>query len=267
MSSFDPQQYWERRLATSSGLEGVGYLGLGQPFNAWMYRSRRRQFKRLVQAHMVQIKEARVLDVGSGTGEYVRCWQELGAGGVVASDLTSTAVERLKAGHPSLEVRKVDVSSASAELPGRLNAVSCMDVLFHIVDDEACERAIRNMSSALVPGGFLYISENFVHVDKSDQEHFKLRSLAEYERMITAAGLTIVDRRPMFHLMNAPVDSNSRWLHLWWSFVIGVCARSHKLGGLLALVVYPLEQLLIKMRKEGVSTELMVCQKSADALA
>ena len=54
MSGFDPKNYWEQRLATSTGLEGVGYLGLGQPFNEWMYRVRRWNFKRFVAHHMPQ---------------------------------------------------------------------------------------------------------------------------------------------------------------------------------------------------------------------
>src|SRR5689334_17025711 len=77
MSAFDPQAYWEQRLERSKGLEGVGYIGLGQAFNAWMYRVRRRTFLHVVSRHMPSRVGKAVLDVGSGTGEYLKRWQEL----------------------------------------------------------------------------------------------------------------------------------------------------------------------------------------------
>lgn len=40
----DDRAYWEARLAERYSLDGVGYLGLGSSFNAWMYRARRRSF-------------------------------------------------------------------------------------------------------------------------------------------------------------------------------------------------------------------------------
>ena len=72
--------FWEQRLGEDWTLSGVGYQALGRPFNTWMYRVRRSVFLREVSALKLPLQTARVLDVGSGTGFYVRRWQELGAG-------------------------------------------------------------------------------------------------------------------------------------------------------------------------------------------
>ncbi|MBK8499088.1 MAG: hypothetical protein IPL52_09780 [Flavobacteriales bacterium] len=134
-----------------------------------------------------------------------------------------------------------------------------MDVLFHVVDDARFHQALLNMRLALKPGGLVYLSDNFMHRADRNETHFVIRSLAQYEAALAKGGLRIVDRRPMFHLLNRPMDSSSRMLHRWWALVERVCRRSYALGGLLGMLTYPLELLLVRARREGVSTEIMVC--------
>ena len=105
------RSYWEGRLSDAYSLDGVGWRGLGEPFNRWMYRVRRRLFLRRMRP-LVKGRAPDVLDVGSGTGFYVERWLELGAGSVTGSDITSTAVERLSARFPGQEFRRLDVSAA-----------------------------------------------------------------------------------------------------------------------------------------------------------
>ncbi|MEO8590471.1 MAG: class I SAM-dependent methyltransferase [Flavobacteriales bacterium] len=259
MSTFDPKAYWEQRLERSTGLEGVGYLGLGQPFNEWMYRVRRRTFKRFVSRHMPARKDQAVLDVGSGTGEYLRLWGELGAAAIAGSDITTTAVDRLSTAHPGMNIFRMDISAADAPLDRTYDAVSCMDVLFHIVDDARFAQALANFKRALKPDGHLFISDNFTHVKTRHEQHFVNRSLAEYEAALGKAGFRVVERRPMFHLLNRPTDSDSPLLHRWWALVGWTCTRSYTAGGLLAMLAYPFELLFVSTRREGVSTEIMVC--------
>lgn len=64
----DDRAYWESRLSERYSLDGVGYLGLGSSFNAWMYRARRAIFLRRARPLVAARPRARVLDVGSGTG-------------------------------------------------------------------------------------------------------------------------------------------------------------------------------------------------------
>lgn len=259
MSTFDPRTYWEQRLERSSGLEGVGYLGLGHAFNSWMYRVRRKVFKRVVRTHVSGLGEKAVLDIGSGTGEYLRCWKELGVARVTGTDLTDTAIGRLRTDFPDVDLFRMDITEGDARTTGAFDAVSCMDVLFHVVDDARLHQALVNMRAALKPGGRVFLSDNFVHYEEGSETHFVIRSLAQYEAALAAAGLRVVDRRPMFHLLNRPMDSRSRPLRLWWSWVERVCRTSYALGGVLAMLTYPLELLLVRCRREGVSTEIMVC--------
>lgn len=262
MTTFDPRAYWEQRLERSSGLEGVGYVGLGHAFNSWMYRVRRNVFNRTVRKHMPQRGSAAVLDIGSGTGVYLRCWRSLGVRTITGTDITDTAVARLKIDLPEVELFRMDITEGDPRIKGAFDAVSCMDVLFHVVDDARLQQALLNMRLALKPGGTVFLSDNFLHHGSKGETHFVIRTLAQYEAALNRAGLRIVERRPMFHLLNRPMDSRSSLLWRWWSLVEVVCHRSYFLGGLLGAVAYPFELLLVRARREGVSTEIMICKAS-----
>ena len=263
MGQFDPRAYWEERLRTSSGLTGVGYLGLGEPFNRWMYRVRQAVFARVARTHLPRTRSIRVLDVGSGTGQYLQAWERLGAQDITGSDLTATAVERLSTAHTGMRILRMDISEPGDIPAERFDAITCMDVLFHVVDDVRLEQALAHLGAMLKPDGVLLLSDIFVHGADHKQEHFTTRSLATYTAALERNGLRVVRRHPVFHLLNRPLDSRSPVLHRWWGLVMRVCKWHPALGGALAAAVYPLELLLVRLRREGVSAEIMVCVPQA----
>ncbi|HEU0023315.1 MAG TPA: class I SAM-dependent methyltransferase, partial [Thermoleophilaceae bacterium] len=161
MSASGERAYWEERLSRAYSLDGVGWFGLGEPFNRWMYAVRRRLFLRRI-GPLVE-PAAEVLDVGSGTGFYVERWLELGVRSVTGSDLTGTAVERLQARFPGHEFHRVDIGGDVTELGAdRFAAISAVDMLYHITSDQSYERAFANFARLLKPGGLLVFTENFV---------------------------------------------------------------------------------------------------------
>ena len=82
---------------------------------------------------------------------------------IVGSDLTAAAVERLRARFAGMTIHQLDIGDAHAELPDApFDAISVIDVLYHIVDDGRYEQALDNIGRALKPGGLLVLSENFV---------------------------------------------------------------------------------------------------------
>ena len=144
---------------------------------------------------------------------------------------------------------------------GGFDAISAMDVLFHLTDDDAYERAIRNLARMLTPGGLLVFTENFVRGPRRSGPHQVSRSLGEIERVVREAGLVPLWRRPAFVLMNGPIDSNSRALAVSWRALNGGLTRWPMAGAIVGAVLAPLELLLISRRREGPSTEMMACRK------
>jgi SAM-dependent methyltransferase len=264
MCLFNPQQYWENRLGKSYGLHGVGYLGLGKNYNTWLYRVRRAVFLRSMRSLDRDYRNADVLDIGSGTGFYVDRWAELGVSKITGIDLTSVAVESLRRRYPSLRFCQLDISQNLGALGcEEFDYVSAFDVLFHIVDDAGYERAITNVTSALKPGGLFLWSDNFLHGNTQRGVHQVSRSLSDIEAILASRGLRVVQRRPMFYLMNAPCDTESRLHKKLWEWVARIVEKGELAGSALGVLLYPLELGLTAFAKEGPGTEMMICEKNS----
>lgn len=257
---FDPEAYWSSRLEQTYSLEGVGYLGLGEPYNQWMYAVRRQVFRAVVRGRL-DLTRASVLDVGSGTGFYIERWRELGAARVAGSDLTAFAVEQLARRFPDASFRVLDLTRPLGAAPERFDAISAMDVLFHIVDDDGYARAIANLGRLLAPGGILVLSENLLHGRTERGRHQTSRSIEAVSALLHEAGLEIELRRPLFVLMNAPIDSDSALLERGWK-AINILVREHpRTAWTVGAGLYPLELVLGRVVKDGPSTEILVCRK------
>lgn len=255
--------YWERRLGEHDGLKGVGWLGLGESFNRWMYRVRARAFAWAVrEAAGDRIASLDVLDVGSGTGFYLDRWRRLGAGSVTGSDLTRVAVERLRTRYPRVPVAQLDLTS-EGPLPvrGPFGAISAMDVLFHIVEEDAYHRALANLASLLSEGGLLILSENLLSGSTVQGNQQVSRTGAQITAAMEEVRLEPLRVRPMFCLMNTPVDSSSPLLAGWWRLLSTGVSAHDAVGWVAGAVLFPLELALIRTVRRGPSTKLVVCRK------
>ena len=265
MSQGGERAYWERRLGEAFSLDGVGWRGLGEPYNRWMYRVRRRLILRRMSP-LLPTGPFDVLDVGSGTGFYIERWRELGARSITGSDITDVAVERLRNRFPGLTFVQLDIGGQLGSLEGRqFDVVSAMDVLYHIVDDVAYHRSIQNLGQLVRPGGLLVLTENFLHRPAVRAEVQVSRSLEEIEQLLGRAGFVLVERRPVFVLMNTPIDSSRRLHQGAFGVLARVLGRWPRVGGTIGATLAPIEVALASLLHEGPSTEMMVCRQRADS--
>lgn len=258
-NKFDPRAYWESRLERMYTLEGVGYRGLGVGYNWWFYRVAAKVFRRAATSLEVNLADAKVLDVGSGTGFYIEQWKRLGAKSITGCDITSVAVERLRQRHAEIDFELFDIGSTSLKFPNPFDIVSAMAVLFHIVDDQRYQQALHNLYRLLRPGGYMLYSDNFLHKGRYEAMHHVSRSLREVEQMMLETGFTIISRRPMYVLMNYPVDSEAPFLRHTWRIIQRGCQA--RCGFVIGAVLYPLEVILTGMLAESPTLEIMICQK------
>lgn len=257
------RSYWEERLAGNWGLQGVGYLGQGVGYNKWLYAVRREIVRRHLPTLPLKLSKASVLDIGSGTGFWIEQWKSLGVRSVWGTDITAIAVERLQKAFPEVDIRQLDIAGDIKGLNWgqSFDLVSAFDVLFHITDDGRFQRAIENISWVLRPGGYFLFSDNFVRRATRRSDHQVSRSLEEIEGIIKNNGLRIVRRAPMFILMNAPIDSSSRWPMLAWRAFLAPVRLVPLLGSVYGAILYPLELVLTRALSESPTTEMMICEK------
>lgn len=261
---FDPEPYWEDRLGARPSLLEVGYSSLGTRYNEWLYKLRRRGLRRQLAGLNLDMSRLNVLDVGSGSGFYIDFWRETGAGSVSGSDLTEASVSYLRSRFPLNTFHKLDIGGElSPALGPAYDLISAFDVLFHIVDDTRFDRAISNISHLLREGGVFVFTDSFLHHETERSSHQVSRSLVEVECALARAGLEILVRRPVFVVMNQPLDTQSRVLRFLWRLAMYPVMKSGALGALWGAALYPFDVILTRVLAESPTTEIMICRKVA----
>lgn len=253
--------YWEQRLGDDVALNTVGYHGLSDAYVSWLYKVRQRRF--LGIAKPLVTHDMRVLDIGSGGGFYLDLWRRLGAHDLTATDLTQSSLRAIRKRFPGVETAQLDIGANDVTFPGAtFDAISCMDVLHHLMDDAAYERALKNCAQMLKPRGALIFTDNFLHGAAYRGPHHVSRPLIQIERFARDAGLRIETRKPMFVLMNNPVDSKNRFFKFYWRGM-NFISENAKIGAITGAALYPFEIMLTSLLKEGPSTEICVARKGA----
>ncbi|MEV4225080.1 class I SAM-dependent methyltransferase [Nonomuraea sp. ATR24] len=255
------KDFWESRLQSDWTESGVGYKALGRAFNIWMYRVRAEGFRREAAAIPLDLTKARVLDVGSGTGFYIRQWRALGVETITGSDLTQAAVDRLRERFPSASFLRLDIADPAGALePGSYDVVSAMDMLFHITDDDRYKAALRSIGEAVRPGGVFVLSENFLHRPEQRSDYQVNHTLPWITAALDEAGFDVIRRVPMLVLMNAQVDAHPLWRKLWGGLLRAV-TLTEVTGWLAGALLHPLERRLVRVLRESPTTELMLCRR------
>lgn len=224
MSEYSMQDYWEERLRHHFDLIGASYARLGPRYNVYLYRGRVKALEKALKTAGHTLQGASVLDAGCGTGFYTDYCLKHGVSTYMGVDITSISIKTLRERYPSLRFIQADISSDEiAEMGMRFDIVLAADVLFHIVDDIAFEKAIRNLCSALRPGGLLVVSDVFPASTVQAAPHVRLRSLDVYNRNLMENCTRILHVEPIFALLQPPPylpDASWFWrgYALFWRF-------------------------------------------------
>lgn len=257
---FDAKQYWETRLQTHFDLVGVGDISLSQNYNRWSYKVTRKILRKLLHKYSSNKINKNALDIGSGTGFVINIWQSLGIS-VTGIDISATAVNRLKKSYPDYTFLEADIGKEKTTLPENTFSIcSAASVLYHIVDDEALNRALQNIHSLLQEDGIFIFSENFIHHKVFTTSHQKCRTLEEYETALKSNGFEIMGRVPNYVLMNEPVDTKEKMYPRIWNLLTSLSRKSKLLDQIIWPAVYPVELLLTSILKESPAQEFMICR-------
>jgi SAM-dependent methyltransferase len=259
----DPKSYWEERLTQNFNVRGVGDIGLPETYNNFLYRIRGHVFRRAVKVSGIKSGSANVVDVGSGTGFYIKQWLDVGVSQLTGLDLTHVAVDRLRAHFSNIEFREIDIGENDVSLAkGAFDCVSSFDVLFHIVEDLRFQSALKNIASVLKPDGVFLYSDNLIQT-AFNVTHQVGRTEQSILEALAAAGFVVEHRIPMFVLMNDPVRSRSRVHRKFFSTVYRLACRSATAGAIVGALLYFPELLLTRFSDIRPSTEVLICRKAA----
>ena len=263
--TYDPKAFWSGRLEKDFSLSGVGYIGLGIPFNEALYAQRERVLKRVLRDERITLRGATIVEYGPGTGFYTSIFAREGAAMVDGLDITDVSARELAARFPQYRFQQVDITGPLMVEPGSADIVAAFDVLFHVVDEDLFAAALRNAATALRPGGALLVSDVFLHVAPATTAAYYIpRTLARWEAALDAAGFEIVHRDPIFVTMHPPLDAggrNRRLLDGLWSRVSKRLKKHPDDGRWIGPVLGLADRLLCRLVRDGPSTELLVARR------
>jgi 2-polyprenyl-3-methyl-5-hydroxy-6-metoxy-1,4-benzoquinol methylase len=196
--SYEPREFWERRLREQFDLRGTGETGLSLAYNRACYALRRIQLERVLRDEGAELAGRQVLDVGCGTGFFTDFYLRHGAR-VTGLDITEASVAGLRTRFPHASFVLADVSDTAPA--GRFDVVNAFDVLYHITDDARWSRAVRHLADAVAPGGIILITDVFDRAD-TQAEHNVVRPLSAYRAILESSGLVLGGLTPTHVLLN-----------------------------------------------------------------
>lgn len=173
-------------------------------------RSRNRLFKRIVLEQMNRGGRTRLLEIGCGTGEFIRHIVDTDGMDITGSEVYLKGLVYAKRKLPDVEFIQLDVTQGTIDT--QFDMIVAFDVIEHIDDDIA---ALANMHQMLTPGGTLVISvpqHQFLWSRLDDIVRHKRRySSKELQQKLQAQGF-IVNRRTSFVFVLFPLMLVSRLL-------------------------------------------------------
>ena len=249
MTAEDPRLSYWRSLHQRGDLSAVGQSGLPDEMNRWLYRTLERNVDRFLVREDLVVPE-RVFDVGSGRGTWVAHWLARGAGRVDGCDLVPEAVALLEerfgaSGH-------FGVADIASTVPGPVHAyqfVSCMNVLLHLIDDEAFERGARHVARLVAAGGSLLLCEPLARTPRprGADGASVARTIDAYRRPVEAEGLDLVALGGSSAFGNNPIEGGPTaplW-RTWWALVRLGCRISPANARWLGPLAYALDGLAV----------------------
>ncbi len=235
-------RYWEAQHRRG-GLRSVGQSGLSEGLNRWLYRTGERTLSHFTRG----LDLSRIFEAAAGTGYWTSYWLARGAGSVDGCDLVPVAVERLNEGFGSRGTFVVaDLAGEPPLMPGSYTFVTAMNVLLHIRDEGAFDRALANLAGLVEPGGHLLIADPVLLAGRPVlADTSRTRPLDRYVDVLRARGLSLTSVAPTTVLGADPIEARGRWegrlTRLWWRLVKGADRRGFgRVAGAAIFVLDPI---------------------------
>jgi 2-polyprenyl-3-methyl-5-hydroxy-6-metoxy-1,4-benzoquinol methylase len=203
--NFNNKEYWENRLHSNLTLQGTGHRGFDLEYNRWMYKAQRECMDEILQKHNIDVAGKNVLDIGSGSGFYVEYFLDHGASSITGVDITQASKRYLQEQFPTGTFITADISETDLPLQSHYNIISAMGVLYHIIDDQKFQHAIRNLCSRLATGGIIFITDSFVKPILPSAKHACFRPLKDYLQVLEPFNIDVVDLIPLYYLSNRTI--------------------------------------------------------------
>jgi SAM-dependent methyltransferase len=167
-------------------------------------------YDRLIHDLNIPANGGRVLDVGAGSGRWVRYFsRRFRPGLLMGVDFAQASVDLLTRRYSKLPgvqtaFQQVDFTQPGLELGQRFDLINVMNVLFHIPEPDRFTTAMANLARHLAPGGRIVTTE-YMPRNTMRTNWMLVRSRYEFEAAAALAGLRIAAIRASCFYSNDPM--------------------------------------------------------------
>ncbi|RZB19243.1 class I SAM-dependent methyltransferase [Streptomyces sp. F001] len=178
--------YWDTRHRDHDDLASGGHIGLDRAGNEIFYALRLGTLLPLIGDLADESAPLFVLDAGCGKGHFARALARCGHR-VDAFDASEEAVAHARAegGGPRYAVATLDEWRS----PWPYDVVLCIDVLFHVLDDQDWAAGLRNLASLVRITGRLILTDEDIRTRRPRGDYILHRPTAEYADELQRLGL------------------------------------------------------------------------------
>lgn len=165
---YDPAASWSQRyerLLADGELDDTATIKRGASALRTRYHYNAVENALLEQAlHGALPERPSVLDVGAGSGHWIDFYRDVldarEVVGIEISDAAADALARRYANVDGVTIVHGDVTAEGFALDRRFDVANAIDVLFHVVDDDAWRRTLRTLAGHVADGGRLVVGEH-----------------------------------------------------------------------------------------------------------
>jgi len=198
------EKEWETKDKAATSEEDLRYSGKNEDI---VYYPLFRQFIADLGA---RINGGRVLDVGCGSGRWIRFFLEsFKPAQIVGADVTASSIALLKKWYgaskeTAFDFRIADITDPQTDLGGPFDFVNIANVLFHIPEQNLFIQALANLAKHVKPNGRIVTTE-YLPRTTMRTEWMMVRSRYEFEAAVRSVGLRIVSIRAAGFFANDPM--------------------------------------------------------------
>jgi SAM-dependent methyltransferase len=197
---------WKDKSDNATDLSQIAYSSPVE--NAIVYPL----YKRMIANLKIKADGGHVLDVGSGSGRWIRYFLEnFSPRSLTGGDFTRASVELLKKwfpaerlGQTTLDFHQLDISDPDLDLGRKFDLINIANVLFHIPEEDKFTRALANLSKHVADDGMVVTTE-YLPRSTIRTQWMLVRDRYTFERAALAAGLKIVAVKAFAVFANDPM--------------------------------------------------------------
>jgi SAM-dependent methyltransferase len=166
-------------------------------------------YEQLLRDLKVKVDGGSILDVGAGSGRWVRYFlNRFAPASLLGIDFTQASIDllarRYNTASVAMRFQFADITRPELDLNQKFDLINVMNVLFHIPEPDRFMHALRNLAAHLAPGGRIVTTE-YLPRQTMRTNCMLVRSRYDFESTAAAAGLRIVAIKASSFFSNDPM--------------------------------------------------------------